>query len=115
MAERLDRAVVETLRYPARIAETNRHLVDDLLALVRERGRQTAQHRLDLVGGQPDFLTPPLMRVGGVGRMPFAVDDNDGDLAFALGERVAAGVEIGPEWSRGLQELWVMHPDLARP
>src|SRR5437660_266966 len=40
MAERLDRAVVETLRCPARIAETNRHLVNDLLAFVRERGRQ---------------------------------------------------------------------------
>jgi len=78
MAERLDRAVVETLRYPARIAETNRHLVDDLLALVRERGRQTGQHRLDLFGGQSEFLAPPLVRVGRVGRMPFAVDDDDG-------------------------------------
>src|SRR5580700_6345686 len=102
MAERLDRAVVETLRYPARIAETNRHLVHDLLAFVRERGRQTGQHRLDLFGGQPDFLASPLMRVGRVGRMPFAVDDDDGDLALALEERVAAAVEIGPERSRGL-------------
>jgi hypothetical protein len=57
-------------------------------------------HRLDLFGGQSDFLAPPLMRVGRVGRMPFAVDDDDGDLA--LEERVAAGVEIGPERSRGL-------------
>jgi protein-S-isoprenylcysteine O-methyltransferase Ste14 len=36
MAERLDRAVVEPLRDPARIGERHRHLVDDLLALVRE-------------------------------------------------------------------------------
>src|SRR5271169_4409545 len=91
VAERLDRAVVETLRYPARIAQTNRHLVDDLLALVRERGRQAGQHRLDLFGGQSDFLAPPLMRIGRVGGIPFAVDDDDGDLA--LEERVAAGVE----------------------
>src|SRR5260370_21270070 len=115
MAEHPDRAVVEILRYPARIAETNCHLVDDLLTLVRERGRQTGQHRLDLFGRQSYFLAPPLMRVGRVGRMPVAVDDNDGDLAFALGERVAAGVEIGPERSRGLYQLSVMHPDLARP
>ena len=47
--------------------------------------------------------------------MPFAVDDDDGDLALALGERVAAGVEMGPERSRGLYQLGVMHPDLARP
>src|SRR5882757_8180903 len=84
--------VVETLRYPARIAETNRHLVDDLLALIRERGRQAGQHRLDLFGGQSDFLAPPFMRIGRVGGMPFAVDDDDGDLALALGERVAAWV-----------------------
>jgi hypothetical protein len=52
--------------------------------------------------GQSNLLAPPLMRVGRVGRMPFAVDDDDGDLALALGERVAAGVEMGPERSRGL-------------
>ena len=34
------------------------------------------------------------MRVGRVGRMPFAVDDDDGDLALALGERVAAWVAL---------------------
>src|SRR5260370_441345 len=45
MAEHSDRAVVEILRYPARIAETNCHLVDDLLTLVRERGRQTGSRR----------------------------------------------------------------------
>src|SRR3984893_17678255 len=89
MSECLDRAMVEPLRYPARIAETNRHLVHDLLAFVRERGRQTGQHRLDLFGGQSDILASPLMRVGRVGRMPFAVDDDDDDLA--LEERVAAG------------------------
>ena len=29
--------------------------------------------------------------------MPFAVDDDDGDLALALGERVAAWVEMGAD------------------
>ena len=39
------------------------------------------EHRLDLVGGQSDFLAAPLMGVDGVGRMPFAVGDDDGDLS----------------------------------
>jgi hypothetical protein len=47
--------------------------------------------------------------------MPFAVDDDDGGLTLALGERVAARVEIGPERSRGLHQLGVMHPDFTRP
>src|SRR6266481_3469790 len=102
--------VVETLRYPARIAETNRHLVDDLLALIRERGRQAGQHRLDLFGGQSDFLAPPFMRIGRVGRMPFAVDDDDGDLALALEERVPTRVEMRAERCRRLHQLGVVHP-----
>src|SRR5205814_9390692 len=68
-----------------------------------------------LCGGQSDFLSPPLMRVGRMGGMPSAVDYDDGDLALALGERVAAGGEIGAQRSRGLYQLGVMHPDLARP
>src|SRR6202040_1340603 len=65
-------------------------------------------------GGQSNFLAPPLMRVGWVGRMPFAVDDDNRDLALALGERVAAGVEVGTERSRGLHQLGIMHPNFAR-
>src|SRR5712692_7889743 len=53
------------------------------------------------------------MRVGRVGRMPFAVDDDDGDLAFALAERIPAGVKMGAERRRRLYQLRVMHPDLA--
>src|SRR5438067_12925824 len=41
VAERLDGAIVEALRDPARIREANRHLVDDLLPLVVERRGQT--------------------------------------------------------------------------
>src|ERR1700726_648185 len=48
-------------------------------------------------------------------RMPFAVDDADGDLALALGKRVMAGMEMSAERSRGLRQLGVMDPDLARP
>jgi hypothetical protein len=54
MAERLDRAVVETLRYPARIAETNRHLVDDLLALEVGRPDSIAS---TFSGGSPTSLS----------------------------------------------------------
>src|SRR5690349_7278995 len=39
MTEHLDRAIEETLGDPARIREAGRHLIDDLLALVVERGR----------------------------------------------------------------------------
>ena len=39
VAEDVDRAVIEPLRHPARIGKARRHLVDDLLALVGERGR----------------------------------------------------------------------------
>src|SRR6516165_4243332 len=41
MTERLDRAVVEPFCDPARIGEGGRHLVDDLLALIGKRSRQT--------------------------------------------------------------------------
>src|SRR6266566_8299262 len=102
MAERFDRAVVETLRDPARGAQRHRDLVDHLLAGVAERRREAADQRLDLVGRQSDFLAAPLMRVGWVGGMPFAVDDADGDLALALRERVPAGVKMRAERSRRL-------------
>jgi len=47
--------------------------------------------------------------------MPFAVDDDNGDLALALAERVMAGVEMGAERPRGFRQFGVVHPDLARP
>jgi hypothetical protein len=55
------------------------------------------------------------MRVGRAGRMPFAVDDDDGDLALALGERVAAWVEMGAEafTSLGLCTQIVLGPPAA--
>src|SRR5437773_2081560 len=55
------------------------------------------------------------MRGGRVRRMPLAVDDDDGDLALALAERIAAGVEMRAERRRRLYQLRVVHPDLARP
>src|SRR3984957_16721620 len=61
-------------------------------------------------GWQPDLLA--LMRAGRIGRMKPAGDDTDGDLALALGERVTAGVERGPEWPPGFRSLY---PDFARP
>jgi hypothetical protein len=47
--------------------------------------------------------------------MPFAVDDDDGDLALALGERVAAWVEMGAEafTSLGLCTQIVLGPPAA--
>src|ERR1700730_8394539 len=54
------------------------------------------------------------MRARRVCRMPFAVDDADGDLALALGKRVMLGMEMGAERSRGLCQLGVVDPDLAR-
>src|SRR5262249_60707350 len=95
--------------------QTRRHLVDDLLALVIKRGRQPGEQRLDLVGGKPGGLTGALMRIGRVGRVPLAVDDDDGDLALALAERIAAGVEMPAERSDRLRQLWVLDPDFARP
>src|SRR5712671_5583568 len=113
MSERLDRAVIEALRDPTRIRQADRHFVHDLLTLVRERCRQAGEHRLDLLGRQSDFLAAPFMRSGRVGGMPFAIDDDDRDLALALAERIAAGVEMGAERRRRLYQLWVVHPDLA--
>src|SRR5689334_3492904 len=55
------------------------------------------------------------MRTRRVRRMPFAVDDADGDLALTLGKRVMAGMEMGAERSRSLRQLGVVDPDLARP
>src|ERR1700756_5630550 len=55
------------------------------------------------------------MRAGRVGRMPFAVDDADGDLALPLGKRVMAGMKMSPERSRGLRQFGVVYPDLTRP
>src|SRR3984893_17420704 len=115
MAERLDRAVVKALRDPARVSQRHRDLVDDLLAGVAERRRQAANQGLDFVRRQPDFLAAPFMRIGWIGRMPFAVDDADGDLALALRERVPAGVKMRAEQSCCLRQLGVVYPDLARP
>src|SRR5437879_6380605 len=53
------------------------------------------------------------MRSGRVGGMPFAVDDDHSDLALALAQRIAAGVEMGAERRRRLYQLRVMHPDFA--
>src|SRR5205085_6213802 len=47
--------------------------------------------------------------------MPFAVGDDDGDLALALGERVPAGVEMRSERADRFRQLGVVHPDLPRP
>src|SRR5713101_3878130 len=113
MAQRLDRAVIEPLRYPARITEANCHLVDDLLALVGERSRQARQDRLDLVVRQPGRLAGPFVRIGRVGRMPFAVDDAHGDLALALAERVARA-EMRTKLPHHLGQLGVVHIDLVR-
>src|ERR1700737_1292784 len=113
MAECGDRAVEEALGDPARICETGRHLVDDLLALVVERCRQAGQQRLDLVGRQPRRLAGTLMRIGRVGRMPFAVDDDDGDLALAFAQGIA-GAEISSERPHYLHELGVVHIDFVR-
>src|ERR1700751_2876015 len=55
------------------------------------------------------------MRACWVCRMPFAVDDADGDLALALGKREMPGMEMGAERSRSLRQLGVMDPDFARP
>src|SRR6202023_81336 len=82
-------------------------------ALVRERCGQAGEHRLDLLGRQSDFLAAPLMRSGRVGGMPFAVDDDHSDLARALTERIAAGVEMSAERRRRPYQLRVVHPDLA--
>src|SRR5215831_11422435 len=73
MAECGDRAVEEALGDPARIGKARRHLVDDLLALVVERGRQTGQQCLDLVRRQPRRLAGALVRIGRISRMPLAV------------------------------------------
>src|SRR6516164_2822422 len=113
MAESLDRTVEEALGDPARIGKARRHLVDDLLALVVERCRQAGEQRLDLIGRQPRRLAGALMRVSRVGRMPFAVDDDDGDLALALAQGIA-GAEIGTERPHYLHELGVVHVDFVR-
>src|SRR5207244_7794663 len=105
----------EPLRDPARIGERHRDLVHELLSLVGERGLQAGDQRLDLIGWQPNFLAAPLMRACRVSRMPFADDNANRDLALAFGQRVMAGMEMGAERSRGLGQLGVMHPNLARP
>ena len=46
--------------------------------------------------------------------MPLAVDDDDGDLALTLGERVA-GPEISTQRPHHLRQPGVVHPDLVRP
>jgi len=112
-AEGFDRAVIEPLRHPACIGKARRHLVDDLLTFVGERGRQAREDRLDLVVRQPGRLASPFVRIGRVGRVPFAGDDADSNLALALGERVA-GAEMRPERPHHLRQLGVVHIDLVR-
>src|SRR5262249_20520605 len=51
---------------------------------------------------------------GRVSRVPLAVDDDDGDLAFALGQRVMAGMKMAAERSDRLCQLGIVYPDLAR-
>jgi hypothetical protein len=46
--------------------------------------------------------------------MPFAVDDDDGDLALALAQRIA-GAEMRAERPHHLRQLGIVHPDPARP
>ena len=46
--------------------------------------------------------------------MPLAVDDDDGDLALTLGQRVA-GPEISTQRPHHLRKPGVVHPDLVRP
>src|SRR5438067_7606160 len=55
------------------------------------------------------------MRRGRVSRAPLARDDDDRDLAFALGQRVMAGVKMAAERSYRLRQPGIVHPDLARP
>src|SRR2546423_10907444 len=55
------------------------------------------------------------MRSGRVSRAPLAGDDDDRDLAFALGQRVMAGVKMAAERSYRLRQLGIVHPHLARP
>src|SRR5258705_6600976 len=52
------------------------------------------------------------MRVGRVDRMPLAVDDDDGDLALPLAQRVA-GAEMRAQWPHHLRQLGVVHPNLV--
>ena len=105
---------MEPLRDPARLRQALGHLVDDLLALVVEGGRQARQHRLDLGGRQTRRLPRALVRIGRVDRMPLAVDDDDGDLALALAQRIASA-EIGTQRPHHLGQLGVVHPDPVRP
>ena len=63
--------------------------------------------------GEVSFLAGALMRVGRVGRMELAVDDDDGDLAFPLRERIP-GAEIGAERTHDIGQLRVVHIDLVR-
>src|ERR1700758_4847062 len=113
MAQHLDRTVIEALWDPTRISEGHRHLVDNLLALVRERSLQAGDDGFDVIGWQTDFLAAPLMRVGRKRRMPFAVDDADGDLSLAFGKGVIAWLKVGAERSRGLRQFGIVDPDLV--
>src|SRR6516162_2723273 len=58
MAQCLDRTVIKALWYPTRISEGHRHLVDNLLALVRERSLQAGDDGFDLIGWQRPTSLP---------------------------------------------------------
>src|ERR1700722_18152862 len=45
--------------------------------------------------------------------MPFAVDDDDGDLALTFAERVFARLEMSAERRRNLRQFRVVHPNLV--
>src|SRR5579883_2703053 len=97
MAQRLDRALIQAARHPPPVGQRDRHLVDDLLALVVELGRQAAQDGVHLLGRQADLLADPLVRRGRIGRALVAGDDAHRDLALAFAERVLAGLEMRAE------------------
>src|SRR5271169_5678775 len=54
------------------------------------------------------------MRVRRVDRMPSAGDDDDGNLALALAERIA-GAKMRAKRAGDRRQLRVVHPDLGWP
>jgi hypothetical protein len=80
-----------------------------------DRGGERAAAMFTLIEtAKLNDVDPLLMRVGRVDRMPLAVDDNDDDLALALGERIA-GAEISAQRPHHLRQLRAVHPNLVRP
>ena len=46
--------------------------------------------------------------------MPVAGDDADRDLTLALGQGIAARLEMRSEWAGDFREFRIVHPDLGR-